>query len=94
MITADFRAMAESDWQSITDPSIPQIFIGMATCGEAAGALSIYKAMESALIKNRIKARIHKTGCLGMCYCEPMVDIIKPGQPRITYKNLTPETAS
>lgn len=94
MITADFREKAESDWQSITDPSIPQIFIGMATCGEAAGALSIYKAMESALIKNRIKARIHKTGCLGMCYCEPMVDIIKPGQPRITYKNLTPETAS
>ncbi len=91
---ADSRAKAENEWQSITDPSIPQIFIGMATCGEAAGALSVYKSIESALIKNRIQARIHKTGCLGMCYCEPMVDIIKPGQPRITYKNLAPDTAA
>ncbi|MDD4923417.1 MAG: NADH-quinone oxidoreductase subunit NuoF [Dehalococcoidales bacterium] len=94
MITADFRAKAEKEWQKITNPSIPQIFIGMATCGEAAGALSIYKSIESTLMKNHIEARIHKTGCLGMCYCEPMVDIIKPGQPRITYRNLEPETAA
>ncbi|MFA5628922.1 MAG: NuoF family protein [Dehalococcoidales bacterium] len=94
MIKEDFRLEAEKEWQSVTDPSIPQIFIGMATCGEAAGALSVYKAMESALIKNRIRAKVHKAGCLGMCYCEPMVDIIKPGQPRITYKNLTPQTAA
>ncbi len=94
MISLDTRAKAETEWQKITEPSIPQIFIGMATCGEAAGALSVYKAIESTLRKNRIEARIHKTGCLGMCYCEPMVDIIKPGAPRITYKNLTPETAA
>ncbi len=94
MTIGDFRAKAEKEWQEITDPVIPQIFIGMATCGEAAGALSIYKAIESALMQNRIKARIHKTGCLGMCYCEPMIDIIKPGRPRITYHSLNTDTAA
>ncbi len=32
-----------------------------------------------------IDAGLHKAGCLGMCYAEPLVDIIKPGEPRITY---------
>ena len=30
-------------------------------------------------------------GCLGECYREPLVDIIKPGRPRITYHSMTPE---
>jgi NADH-quinone oxidoreductase subunit F len=93
MTLSDFRTKAEKEWQQIINPSIPQIFIGMATCGEAAGALSVYQSIENALVRNCIKACIHKTGCLGMCYCEPMVDIIKPGQPRITYKNLDSDIA-
>jgi NADH:ubiquinone oxidoreductase subunit F (NADH-binding) len=90
---ASFREKAEKEWLKLINPVKPQIFIGMATCGEASGASSIYKAIESALINNHINADIHKTGCLGMCYYEPIVDIIKPGSPRISYNVPDADTA-
>jgi len=94
MSMADLRQKAEKEWLEIINPSIPQIFIGMATCGEASGALSISKAIESTLSQGGIEARVHKAGCLGMCYCEPLVDIIKPGKPRITYHGLNTDTVT
>ncbi len=88
MSLADLREKAEKEWLEVINPIRPQIFVGMATCGEASGALSISKAIESTLNQSGIDARVHKTGCLGMCYCEPLVDIIKPGKPRICYHGL------
>jgi NADH:ubiquinone oxidoreductase subunit F (NADH-binding)/(2Fe-2S) ferredoxin len=94
MDMTSLREKANKEWLKVTNPHTPQIFIGMATCGEAAGAMSVYKAIESALRNKGIDAQIHKTGCLGMCYCEPVIDIIKPGEPRISYKKIDADTAS
>ena len=46
-----------------------RIVIGEGSCGIAAGALKIHSALE----KNGIKAE--STGCIGMCFLEPIVDI-------------------
>ena len=51
-----------------------RIVIGEGSCGIAAGALKVHKAIENAL-ENKSKIEIGKTGCIGMCFLEPIVDI-------------------
>ncbi|MEJ2739600.1 MAG: NADH-quinone oxidoreductase subunit NuoF, partial [Dehalococcoidia bacterium] len=60
----------------------------------AAGADSIVETIEKRLAELNIKADIVKVGCIGLCYAEPLIEIIKPGKPGIFYGSLTPETAA
>mgnify|MGYP002624647245 CR=1 FL=1 len=48
-----------------------RIVIGQGSCGIAAGA----EKVRQALIKENVKVDISITGCIGMCYLEPIVDI-------------------
>ncbi|RJO61142.1 MAG: FAD-dependent oxidoreductase [Dehalococcoidia bacterium] len=94
MNLAELRQQAQTEWAAVTTPQKPQIFIGQATCGEAAGASEVAQAIHSAIERLNIDAQIHQVGCLGLCYIEPLVDIIKPGRERITYHSMTPEKAA
>ena len=51
-----------------------KIVIGEGSCGIAAGAGKIHLAIESFLDK-KDDISLHKTGCIGMCFLEPIVDI-------------------
>jgi (2Fe-2S) ferredoxin len=31
-------------------------------------------------------------GCIGICYAEPLVEVITPGKPKLTYGNITTDT--
>ena len=88
------RKEAKAEWAAVENPSVPQILVGLATCGEAAGAGKVRQTIEEKLAEIGISAVIHRTGCLGECWREPLVDIIKPGFPRLTFHSLTPETAA
>lgn len=70
-----------------------KIIVGMGTCGIAAGARSVMKAILSELEKNQIEANVSTVGCIGMCAQEPLVDI-EQGGVRITYGKMTPEKVS
>lgn len=35
--------------------------------------------------------QVQQTGCIGMCEKEVLVDIVRPGEPRITYGKVKPE---
>ena len=48
-----------------------RIVIGEGSCGIAAGAEKVYKALNACGINDNISI----TGCIGMCYLEPIVDI-------------------
>ncbi len=72
----------------------PKIFIGSATCGISVGALEVARVFEEEFKKHRLQAEIIKVGCLGICFAEPLVYILKEGNPIICYKNVTPEDAS
>ncbi|MBQ2861863.1 MAG: (2Fe-2S) ferredoxin domain-containing protein, partial [Oscillospiraceae bacterium] len=51
-----------------------KIVIGEGSCGIAAGAAAVHSAIEKIIPKNSgIKLGI--TGCIGMCFLEPIVDI-------------------
>jgi len=82
---------ATLQWEALQSSNKPRILIGTATCGRAAGSLDILKIVKKELKNLNIDASVMEVGCIGLCYYEPMLDIIKPGKPRISYSSLTPE---
>jgi NADH-quinone oxidoreductase subunit F len=91
VIFNEIKTKAISEWETLEHSDKPRILIGAATCGRAAGALAVLKTINSELAQRNIKATIIQVGCIGLCYAEPLVDIVKPNQPRICYSNVTPE---
>jgi NADH-quinone oxidoreductase subunit F len=89
----EIRKRAEAEWQKLQSSDKPLIFVGAGTCGRAAGANDILKAITETLKQQAIEAIIFEVGCLGPCYAEPMIGITKPGGPQIIYANLTGESA-
>jgi len=85
---------AVSEWQALQSSNKPRILVGAGTCGSAAGALDVLKAINEELKRQGIEAIVIQVGCMGLCFAEPMVGIIKPGRPQIIYGDLTPETAT
>lgn len=51
-----------------------RIVIGEGSCGLAAGAMKVHTAVE-ALINGNDDFRLGSTGCIGMCFLEPIVDL-------------------
>jgi NADH-quinone oxidoreductase subunit F len=88
---ADIQKRATAEWETLQHSQIPRILIGAATCGRAAGAEAVLAAIDKELKQRNIDAIVVQVGCIGLCYAEPLVDIIKPGRPRICYGNVTPE---
>lgn len=66
------------------------IYIGMGTCGLAAGAGDTYQAILRELEKRNLDIMIQSVGCIGNCIKEPLVDVQLAGQPRVTYANVKP----
>ena len=54
-----------------------RIVVGQGSCGLAAGAGAVYTALESKLTAD-VKASLGITGCVGICYLEPIVDVYAP----------------
>lgn len=87
------RREAERKWQSLQTSTIPVIHVGTATCGRAAGALDVLESVQETLKEHRLKATVVSVGCIGPCYLEPLMDITMPGASRISYANVTQDTA-
>ncbi len=87
------REKAEKRRKECRKEALPRIYVGLATCGIASGALETKKAFEEALANSDVEARIHTMGCIGHCYAEPVVIIQNPGFPPILYPNVTPGKA-
>lgn len=82
------KANAES---SARHESGTQVIVGMGTCGIAAGARTVMTAIMDEITKRGLKdVSVMQTGCIGMCQKEPLVDIVRPGEERITYGNVKP----
>ena len=82
---AERKQKALKQWDLLIHNKIPVIYVGSATCGKAAGAIKLVDAIKQALNSNAVKAKIIEVGCIGPCYMEPLMDIKKPGYPRICY---------
>ena len=87
----EIKTIADERWQRLTAGERPWIRVGTAMCGHAAGAYEVIDALKAELEKRDINAVIDEVGCLGICYAEPLVDILKPSGSRLFFHNLTPE---
>jgi NADH-quinone oxidoreductase subunit F len=52
-----------------------KITVGLATCGVSAGAAKVFETFRRLVQGDGGAATLHATGCLGMCYREPLVEV-------------------
>lgn len=67
------------------------IYVGMGTCGIAAGARETLAAIQDQLNRRQIDAHVGTVGCIGICAREPLVDIQLGGKSHVLYGNVSPE---
>ena len=79
---------AIEEWEALQNSPSPVIYIGMGSCGLASGAGRILDNVQKTLKEKKIKAQVVKVGCIGPCYLEPIMDIQKPGMPRLSFNNV------
>ena len=69
-----------------------RIVVGQGSCGLAAGAGAVYSALESKLTAD-VNATLGITGCVGICYLEPIVDVYAPNGELYRCVKVAPEHA-
>ena len=71
-----------------------RIVVGMATCGISAGARPVFNTLVEEVATRQLKnVKVSRSGCLGMCKLEPIVEVFVPGQEKVTYVKVDPEKA-
>ena len=81
---------AISEWEALQQKT--HILIGTATCARAAGALDVARTFEAEIKRQDVDASVIPVGCMGLCYAEPLVVIIKPDNFSVCYGNTTSES--
>ena len=73
------------------DDHAVRVVVGMATCGIAAGARPVMAAiMEEVAKRNLEHVAVTQTGCIGVCRLEPIVEVMVPGEEKVTYVKVDP----
>ena len=67
-----------------------KIIVGKGSCGIAAGASKIYDYFASQAGEQSVEM----AGCIGMCYLEPIVDVIDDGGKKTTYVDVNEDIAA
>jgi NADH:ubiquinone oxidoreductase subunit F (NADH-binding)/(2Fe-2S) ferredoxin len=88
---------APGGWRAVESPSRPRVTVYYGTCSIAAGAGETLAALRSEIERRRLDVDIGITGCNGLCYAEPLVEVAWPdgrrpdGRPsgRVLYGRLT-----
>jgi NADH-quinone oxidoreductase subunit F len=66
-----------------------KIIIGEGSCGIAAGAHKVEERFEALINEKNVAVTIEKTGCIGTCYLEPIVDVIDDQGKKLTFVNVS-----
>jgi len=74
-------------------PQSVKLTVGMATCGLASGAQAVFDALAEALGEASTDVIVASTGCLGFCEIEPIIEVWRPGRPRVLYGQMTAKKA-
>ena len=65
------------------------IRVGVSTCGLAAGAEAVCSAIDAYLHRRQLPVTVQRTGCLGACHREPLVEVLVDGASTL-YGPVTP----
>jgi NADH:ubiquinone oxidoreductase subunit F (NADH-binding)/(2Fe-2S) ferredoxin/NAD-dependent dihydropyrimidine dehydrogenase PreA subunit len=75
----------------LISPDNNKITVGMATCGIAQGAKEVFDAINDEVSGQKADITIARTGCIGYCQAEPIVEVYLPGRARILYHRMSPK---
>jgi len=67
------------------------VLVGSATCGISAGAQIAKKVIEKEIEDH--KCEFIEVGCIGLCYAEPIIAVLKPKMPAVFYGNVSKKLA-
>ncbi len=68
------------------------VTVGTATCGVAAGALEVLRALEDEIkVNNLTNVVVTETGCLGLCRNEPILEVVVGKAPKVSYGKVVPD---
>lgn len=71
-----------------------RVVVGMATCGISAGAREVFNAfIDDVVLRGLKNVKVTRSGCLGTCELEPVVEVYVPGKKKVTYVHVTAEMA-
>ncbi len=98
MTLEDLRKLREEKKKAIEKRDVSEnnitVIIGMGTCGIAAGAKDSLDAFLDEIDKKNLDhITVRQTGCMGLCYVEPTVEIRAAGMPDTIYGKVDAETA-
>ena len=98
MTLEQLRALREEKTKELSRRDISDkqayIVVGMGTCGIAAGAKDTLNAFIKELdTYNLTDVSVTQTGCMGLCYVEPTIEVTCTGMPTVIYGKVDPETA-
>ncbi len=83
------KELKEEGLQSLW-PSQIKFVVGLASCGLAAGAGEVVRVFNA---EDNQHVKTGQTGCLGLCYQEPLVEMRLPNGLRLFYGEVNPEHA-
>ena len=66
-----------------------RVVVGLATCGIAAGGVSVKDELGREIRKRKLNVDLAETGCIGYCFAEVLVEVEKAGMPKVTYGDIT-----
>ena len=87
----ELKAQADEHWLRLTNGDKAWIRVSTTMFGHAVGAFDVRDAIIRELDAQGIDANVDDVGSLGICYAEPLVDIMKPGGSRVFFNNVTPD---
>ena len=78
------------------DANETRVVVGMATCGIASGARPVLNTLSTLVQEKGLtdKVSVTQTGCIGLCQYEPIVEVMEPGKPKITYIKMNADKAA
>jgi NADP-reducing hydrogenase subunit HndB len=90
MTLEDLRKLREQTKSNINRRDVSendiQVIVGTGTCGIAAGSKDVINAFIDAVEVQKLEhVTIRQTGCMGLCYVEPTVEVKVPGMPDTIY---------
>ena len=95
----ELRAIREKMQSQVSmraeDHSHIRVVVGMATCGIASGARPVLTTLSNLVQQKKLtdKISVTQTGCIGLCQYEPIVEVMEPGKPKVTYIKMNPDKA-
>lgn len=87
------RSEAEKQWMDFSSQNKARVMVGAATCGLAAGAGALIEEFKKELAAEGLADSVElvETGCIGLCYAEPLVEVRAAGQPSVLYAKVSPK---